>query len=180
MIPESGVRAEDVEPTRLDAADRLGYELVRFLRLMSRMGSHVAAHQKDGIESAAYALLAHLVMDGPRRTTALAEAVHSDPSTVSRQIGALVKVGFVERRQDPDDGRACLLAATERGRQTFEHNRRRRDAHLAEMLDDWSQSEFERFVHLLDRFNSDFEGYRERLLGSEREPDTAHEGDNAS
>lgn len=176
MIPESRISAEDVDPARLATADRLGYELVRFLRLMSRMGSQVAAHQKDGVESAAYALLAHLVLDGPRRTTALADAVHSDTSTVSRQIGALVKVGFVERRQDPADGRACLLAATDHGRQVFEHNRRRRDAHLAEMVGDWSQAEFDRFVVLLDRFNSDFEGYRERLLAAVREPDTGEDG----
>ena len=53
------------------------------------------------------------MIEGPHRSNALAEAVHSDPSTVSRQIAALVKVGYVERRPDPADGRACLLAATD-------------------------------------------------------------------
>lgn len=171
MLPESPeVHPDDVEPARLEAADQLSYEMVRFVRLMSRLGTHLATRQKDGVERAAYALLAHLVLEGPRRTTALAEAVHSDTSTVSRQVAALVKLGLVERSQDPADGRACLIAATEHGEEVFDHNRRRRDAHLATMLADWPQRDFDRFVALLGRFNTDFEGYRAFLLGTETEP----------
>jgi hypothetical protein len=58
--------------------------------------------------------------DGPRRAGALADAVHSDPSTISRQIGHLVKLGYVERTADPEDGRATLLAATDEGRRVLE------------------------------------------------------------
>jgi DNA-binding MarR family transcriptional regulator len=180
VLPESPeVHPDDVEPARLQAADQLGYEMVRFVRLMSRLGSHMANRQKDGVERAAYALLVHLVLEGPHRTTALAEAVHSDTSTVSRQVGALVKLGLAERRQDPADGRACLIAATGHGEEVFDHNRRRRDAHLATMLAGWPQQDFDRFVTLLGRFNTDFEGYRAVLLGTETEaePGSGHEGD---
>ena len=152
----------------MDAADRLGYELVRFIRLVSRMGAHIAAQQKDGMESAAYALLAHVVLDGPQRTTALAEAMHSDISTVSRQSAALVRNGLVERTPDPEDGRACLLAVTAQGERVFEHNRRQRDAHIATMLESWPDVHIDRLVALLDRFNTDFEAHRPQMIGANR------------
>lgn len=173
----AGISPDDVDPGKLDAADGLGHQMVRFVRLISRIGSHIAAQQKDGIESAAYALLAHLVIDGPCRTTALAEAMHSDPSTVSRQTAALVRNGLVERRPDPDDGRACLLAATEHGNRMFEQNRRRRDAHIAAMLDGWSAAEMEQLTSLLDRFNTNFESYRPHLVGPETSTRNHDEGE---
>jgi DNA-binding MarR family transcriptional regulator len=129
------------------------------------------------VESAAYALLAHLIVDGPRRTTALAEAVHSDPSTVSRQTAAMVRLGLIERRPDPMDGRACLLAATEKGEQVFADHRKCKDEHLAAMLADWSAADLRRFAALLDRFNNDFEAYRPQLFGASRDmvhPDMVH------
>jgi DNA-binding MarR family transcriptional regulator len=111
----------------------------------------------------------HLVKDGPQRSSVLAEAVHSDPSTVSRQVAQLVKLGLVERRPDPQDGRACLLAATAEGERVFERNRVQRIELLAEMLGDWSTSEQETLRDLLARFNTDFENYKLRLAGASPE-----------
>ncbi|MGH3620713.1 MAG: MarR family winged helix-turn-helix transcriptional regulator [Sciscionella sp.] len=164
----AAVPLEDIDPDRLDMADDLGHQLIRFIRLISRVGAHFAAAQKDGVETAAYALLACLVMEGPRRTTALAEAVHSDISTVSRQSATLVRLGLVERRPDPQDGRACLLAATPEGERVFDYNRKQRDAHIARMLGKWDDSEVRELVSLLDRFNTDFEVYRPQMLGNIR------------
>lgn len=167
---------DDIKPDQLDGADQLGYQLVRFLRLVSRIGAHVAARQQDGVERAAYAVLAQLVLGGPRRTTALADALHADPSTVSRQTAALVREGLVERRPDPDDGRACRLAATDRGERVFEHNRHRRDVHIAQILRGWTPAEVTALTGLLDRFNTAAEAYRHELLGGRQ---TAHtEGEN--
>lgn len=173
-------RVEDIDPGRLDRADELGHQLIRFIRLVSRVGSHIAAGQKDGVETAAYALLACLVMEGPQRTTALADAVHSDISTVSRQSATLVRLGLLERRPDPQDGRACLLAATPEGERVFEHNRRQRDAHIAQMLSGWDAADVRKLTGLLGRLNTDFEAYRGALLGERRETHaeaTTTEGD---
>ena len=51
----------------------------------------------------------------PLRVSALAEVVHSDVSTVSRQVSTLVDLGFVIRGPDPDDGRAQALTLTDEG-----------------------------------------------------------------
>jgi DNA-binding MarR family transcriptional regulator len=83
--------------------------------------------------------------------------VHSDPSTISRQVAHLVRLGLVERTADPEDGRATLLAATDEGRRVFEENRRVRIERIAEMLDDWSVADRHKLAELLGRFTTAFE-----------------------
>ena len=95
---------------------------------------------------------------GPQRLTALAEAVHADPSTVSRQTAALVRHGLLERRADPADGRASLLVATPEGVRVFEDNKRLRSRMLATALGEWSVTDLAALTVLLERLNTDLEG----------------------
>lgn len=141
-------------------------QLVRFVRLMKRASARFASQHRDGMEQAAYHLLAVLAVEGPQRTTALAEAVHSDTSTVSRQVGALVRHGLVERQADPADGRACLLAATTTGRQCFEQQRQARIEQIAHVLGDWSSDDLRTVAALLERLNTDFETYEMTNTGA--------------
>lgn len=139
-------------------------EFTRFMRLMKRANSQLMAQQtKDGVEQAAFLLLAVLATEGPQRTTALAEAVHSDTSTVSRQVGALVRHGLVERQADPADGRACLLVATENGQQCFERQRKMRTDQLAELLAHWTPEELRDTTTALARLNTEFERHEQQL-----------------
>lgn len=166
MFPGPSIAsAAQSTPEELADADALGFELVRFGRLVGRAKAQFAAQNKSGIESAAYALLVHLVGDGPQRLTALADAVHSDTSTVSRQVGALVRHGLVERRADPQDGRACQLAATENGRRTFHQHRCHRTAAMAELVSSWPRADVRQLVSLLDRLNTDMETFEPEVPG---------------
>src|SRR5436309_15629849 len=108
----------------LDVADQLGHELVRLVRLINKAKSQVSKQGPDGIERAAYAILFCLIHEGPQRTSKLAEFLHSEISTISRQSSSLVQHGLVERKADPADGRACLLAPTNVGLSVFEEIRR--------------------------------------------------------
>jgi DNA-binding MarR family transcriptional regulator len=158
-----GVMPEAVSTRSVPAdadAGALADELVRMARLFERVRADFATRCRDGLERAATALLASLVADGPRRLSELAEAVHSDPSTVSRQVAHLVRSGLVARHPDPRDGRAALLTATEAGRRVFAEHRRVRDCHTAAVLADWSAEDVHRLVHLLGRLNTDIERYR--------------------
>jgi DNA-binding MarR family transcriptional regulator len=141
----------------LAVADAVGGALNRLLRLIERrQAQHRAAHP-DALERATYHLLVHLVRGGPRRAVALADDVHSDPSTISRQVGQLVKLGLVERTADPDDGRATLLAATAEGQRVFEENRRLRNEHFAGLLAGWTEADRAALADLLGRFAADYE-----------------------
>ncbi|MEO6988177.1 MAG: MarR family transcriptional regulator, partial [Aquihabitans sp.] len=52
----------------------------------------------------------------PVRLSDLATSMSLDRSIASRQAESLVQAGFVERRPDPTDRRAALLAPTRSGR----------------------------------------------------------------
>lgn len=142
----------------LNAADELGRELVRLIRTLSRAKSQVLNSGPDGLERAAYGLLFCLVHQGPQRTSQLAENLHIEISTVSRQSSALVEHGLVERQADPDDGRATLLAPTTEGVRVFEQNRKLRNERLARITADWPSGDREQLTELLGRLTSRIEG----------------------
>lgn len=71
---------------------------------------------------------------GPISVTALADKEMVRPATMSRMISALVDEGLVKRCEDKDDGRGVLVAATPKGRRTFQRAQEQRLQHFAEVL----------------------------------------------
>ncbi|WP_086788522.1 MarR family winged helix-turn-helix transcriptional regulator [Crossiella equi] len=140
--------------TDLAQANEIGMSLVRLNRATACMAAQSA---KLGIDKTSFTLLATLVHTGPLRSSALAEAVYSDPSTISRQVAQLVKDGLVERTADPLDGRATLLAATESGRELFRQRRDRRNEMIASILADWSPEDRRQLATLFHRFVGAYE-----------------------
>jgi DNA-binding MarR family transcriptional regulator len=147
-----------------DPAAELSTQVVRLTRQIGALRAHITAHQRHGVEWSAYVVLLHLVKAGAMRSSALAELACTDASTISRQTTALVERGLVERRPDPDDGRAALLAATDRGRELFRQMRDERDALIADVLSDWDRTDVRALAVLLGRFTNDLEAHRPRLL----------------
>ena len=96
-----------------DTAAQLSHELVRLMKLFQSLRQH-APRLHPGVDTASYPILFNL-HDGPRRVSDLAGRVHSDVSTVSRQVTGLVTHGLVEKVPDPQDGRAQVLSLTSAG-----------------------------------------------------------------
>jgi len=153
----------------LKVASRIGTGLARLIRLSER----TAAAYGDALDRTSFMLLHTLVHFGPSRVTALAAAVHSDPSTVSRQTAHLVSIGLVERRADPADGRASLLAITHAGAALLEHTQQRRDDRTAAIIASWRPDEREQFAELIDRFIA---GYEENWCAGRTHPATDPSG----
>lgn len=86
-----------------------------------------------------YALEA-LVGQGPQRSQTLSATLRLDKSTTTRVVDALVRKDYVERRPDPDDGRAALLCVTAAGRNLFERINAGLVAQQAELLHDLDPS----------------------------------------
>ncbi|GAB3443007.1 MarR family winged helix-turn-helix transcriptional regulator [Actinophytocola sediminis] len=141
---------EDVEVGRrlAGAIFGLGKQQATLGNRMSRVG---------GVDRSTIILLKTMVAVGPSRSSELATAIHSDPSTVSRQIAGLVRDGLVERRADPDDGRASVLAPTPAGIQLLEQQRRRLGLALAGVVKQWEPEDVSQFLTLLERFVADHE-----------------------
>ena len=130
---------------------------VRLMRSFGRARSRLLAAAEHDVEWSAHVLLKCLASEGPMRSSELADRLESDPSTVSRQVAALVKDGLLERRADPGDGRACLLVPTARAAAVLsEHDDIRRE-HFGRMLATWSERDLSEFAALLQRFTEDFE-----------------------
>jgi DNA-binding MarR family transcriptional regulator len=146
----------------LRTAEEIGGQLVRLVRLIERVQAQYQAEHPDAVDRATYLLLVHLAKDGAQRAGALAEAVHSDPSTVSRQVAHLVQLGLVERVADPADGRATLLVATDEGRRVFDENRQLRNRRIAGLISEWGDDDRQAFARLLTRFTDAFESHKLR------------------
>src|SRR4051795_4723832 len=84
-------------------------------RLFRAAGRAKALDAATGGDFHAVPVLLALRDRGPLRSQDLAEALFADPSTISRQVSQLAGRGYVERRPDPADRRASLLALTPLG-----------------------------------------------------------------
>ena len=143
--------AESDKEQALEVANVIGTALGKLKRLNARV------HAQSGNETSGFMLLFTLANHGPSRSNALAEAVHADPSTVSRQVAQLVKDGLVRRQADSEDGRAIVLALTEAGQDFVRRSCDRRNAALADMIAYWPEHERTQFAQLFARFSDDYE-----------------------
>jgi DNA-binding MarR family transcriptional regulator len=131
--------------------------VVHLLRSFSKARARLLAAAEHDVEWSTHLLRKCIATEGQLRASDVAEYLHSDPSTVSRQVAALVKDGLLERRADPADGRASLLVLTEKADAALVEQDRIRLAHFGQILDDWSESDLRRFAAMLQRFTTAYE-----------------------
>ena len=104
-----------------------------------------------GLDKACVPLLAALDEHDGARPSAVASAVELDLSTVSRHLRQLEQLGLVTRRPDGEDGRACQITLTARGRDCLSMVRASRAAMLDEVFRGWPDIERHNLGTLLDR-----------------------------
>jgi DNA-binding MarR family transcriptional regulator len=75
-----------------------------------------------------------LTSRGPANLSTLAEALGVHASNASRTCEALVSMGLIDRRDDPNDRRNVVLAPRDRGREVVRAVLVRRSALLADLL----------------------------------------------
>lgn len=138
-------------PVTPESCDRIAGSVSRLVRT----GRHISARMADGIygqlRSFGWALLVPLEREGDLRTSVLAARAGVDLSVASRQIAVLESGGYVERRPDPRDGRACLIHLTDAGADALAVTRARRAEWAAEALDGWTEDDARRLGELLER-----------------------------
>jgi DNA-binding MarR family transcriptional regulator len=103
----------------------------RFARL-SRQLRHMDL--PSGMTPERLSTLSAIEQHGPISVTALADREMVRPATMSRMVSALVDEGLARRLEDKTDGRGVLVAATPKGKRTFQRARQQRLAQLAVAL----------------------------------------------
>ncbi|HET7140222.1 MAG TPA: MarR family winged helix-turn-helix transcriptional regulator [Arthrobacter sp.] len=91
------------------------------------------------------------VGEGESRATHLAERLGVSAPVLSRHIADLEEQGYVMRRQDPDDGRAQLVALSPAGVDKLRQIEEHRAATLQKYLIDWSQDDAEDTARILTK-----------------------------
>ncbi|WP_433682103.1 MarR family winged helix-turn-helix transcriptional regulator [Nocardia sp. CA-119907] len=148
------------------SVDTIAIQLTRLQRIRDRTAAQLRT--RDGVDPAAFAILFRLLCDGPMRSGALADAVHSDASTISRHVAHLVERQLVERQADRNDGRATVLAVTELGREVAERIRRRRHENLTRVMAAWTPQDRVAFAGLLRQFVDDYELAKPAMIAAIR------------
>lgn len=127
------------DPRHIDAVAALidFMSAVRRSRMLDRQGTPTDS------------ILIHLAKGGPARSTEIAGALNLDASTVSRHLTRLADDGLIERRPDPEDGRASLVSTTAAGRSRAESSIVDRVAQLESTIENWSDLDLATLCRLL-------------------------------
>ncbi len=142
----------DSESCGADAIAVIELELMKLVRHLETFGRRSSLYVR--VDRAGYLAMRMLEGLGPVSANALAQALHLDASTVTRQITALERQGFVERRANPADGRSSTIVMTHEGRRSMcivEQERRR---HIETLVSDWDDAQQTDLGRALTRLNT--------------------------
>ena len=158
FVEITDVQGDHETGTAAEIADAM----INLIRTYGNMKSRATSSVDP--EVASLFLLVRLVKDGPQRAKELADSMCADQSTVSRQVAGLVKAGYIERKADPDDGRASILVATTQGVERVHAHFIARGRALEPVTADWSDADRQTFVRLLRTYNASLAHLREDVL----------------
>lgn len=127
----------------------------QLFKLMRRSNAiHVTTSRGEvELERSSYGILCLIADEGPQRLGAIAQSFHLDPSTVTRQAQAVVRLGLARKERDPLDGRATLLDLTELGHDSIRAARGVRRQSLDLLLRSWDPADLDTLGRLLTKFN---------------------------
>ncbi|WP_269857561.1 MarR family winged helix-turn-helix transcriptional regulator [Streptomyces sp. RPT161] len=89
---------------------------------------------RQGMSLTTASTLRRLEQAGPIRLTALAAAEGVTQPSMTQLVQRLERQGLATRVGDPQDGRVCLVAITDAGREVLAERHRSAHARLAELL----------------------------------------------
>jgi DNA-binding MarR family transcriptional regulator len=135
----------------------LEHEMGVLVRRIRRMIAERARMVHPDLSPVAYSMLMALNDSGPRRASDLVDLFTIDKGAVSRQVGALLELGLIERSPDPEDRRAAILAITEEGTRRLGTVAAMRRREVSERLSGWSDDELAGFVAMMARYNNALE-----------------------
>ena len=135
----------------VDDLDVVELELLKLVRHLETFGRRSSLYQE--VDRAGYIALRTVDGLGPSSINRLAQELHLDSSTVTRQVGVLESGGLVTRHVDPNDGRSWLIDLTSRGRKAMRTVERGRHHAIDSMLRGWSTEEVHDLARMITKLN---------------------------
>ncbi|MFW0782920.1 MarR family winged helix-turn-helix transcriptional regulator [Gordonia sp. CPCC 206044] len=105
------------------------------------------------LDPTCYPLLILLSRHDAIPTSKLVADLELEKSTVTRQIDAVERLGLVERRPDPCDARARIVALTQVGRQKLDDVVALAVSNWRERLSQWDPADIRQLTELLRRLD---------------------------
>ena len=143
---------------RRDDLRRVDLALARLARMATgREGARLRA-ERSGVflSQPALTILAASRSAGAVRLSELSRLTGLEPALISREVRELTAMGHAQRRADPEDGRAGIVALTSKGRRASEAYRAAADEIMAEVLASWSAADLHALAGHLERVVHDF------------------------
>jgi DNA-binding MarR family transcriptional regulator len=144
-----------MEDRAMRGGEHLLDHIERELTLVSR--HQLATTARGVLERSAYLLLSRIDATGPMTARELADALQLEISTVTRQVGAMLRDDLVERIPDPAGGPARRLRITPTGATRLAADRERYRTGLGRVIADWPDADRADLYRLLRALNERIE-----------------------
>jgi len=134
------------DPDRFGAERNVSadYDEVAELQVaVMRLARKLRTHTTSGLTPTQLSALGVVFRDGPLTLGELATAEHVRAPSITRTVDILAAAGLVERRSNPNDARAVLVAVTKDGAQLVRKIRGARRSWLAAQWSELSDAERE-------------------------------------
>ncbi len=143
---------------RREELGRVDQALTQIARVAQGRAAALYRAERSGVflSRPAIRILATLRIDGPMRLSDLARSADLEAPLISREIRGLADDGYVSRQPDPTDGRAGIVALTDKGRRASEAYRAAADEIIAETFSRWSTTDLRDLAAQLERVLGDF------------------------
>jgi DNA-binding MarR family transcriptional regulator len=134
--------------------ERLERSLALLGRRAGPLHSILAERAGVSLDRVACLVLKSVAAGGSIRVTDLARQLGVEVPTMSRHVANLTQAGYLLKTPDLADGRVSWVELTDRAKDTIERLESERRIVLSKVFADWTRSDRDAFVDLLDRFTS--------------------------
>jgi DNA-binding MarR family transcriptional regulator len=112
------------------------------------------------------AVLGRIVEQSPIGLTELRALTRHQSAALSHHIRTLAEGGYIERRGDPNDGRAAVVRETAQGRSAYQRFQAVKEELLSAQLVDWTNEELNALSALMERLDADLRDREKRPVAA--------------
>jgi DNA-binding MarR family transcriptional regulator len=123
------------------------------MQMITRRANARARQLAEPLRLVEHSLLRFIADTPGTRATDIAEAFALNRSTVSRQVGTLLDLGYAAY-DDTEAGRGRVLGLTDLGRERLEASAAVHRAAVNDRLTGWSEEKISSFAAALERYNA--------------------------